>query len=324
MQRRFLRLQFGDERRDPVDRKLVGHRGPLLFCSARSFRRAGRIHRTSKKFHPRWQPTRLPADMTANPRIGSPYTSPSTRQSPLADDVPSRYFQFRTPRAGAEHEAISGDSAEDFWRTAIRPRSTIGTGVACRSAVGGCGRCCLLNSCFGSIGRAHRRCRIRRLAQRRARCAPPDQTGRLAKARRDAVVRQHVACRRPARGRVAEGTDGFKIALFADGLSGPRQMRVAPNGDIFVAETGAGRIRVLRAADGGESQQQRDLRQRTERSLRHRFFSSERSEMGLCRQHRQRRAVSLSSGDLKASLPETVSPNCRMVAAIRPATSPSA
>ena len=43
---------------------------------------------------------------------------------------------------------------------------------------------------------------------------------------------------------------GFKIELFADGLSGPRQMRVAPNGDIFVAETGQGRIRVLRATDG--------------------------------------------------------------------------
>ena len=43
---------------------------------------------------------------------------------------------------------------------------------------------------------------------------------------------------------------GFKVDLFADGLSGPRIMRVAPNGDIFVAETQAGRIRVLRAADG--------------------------------------------------------------------------
>ena len=39
---------------------------------------------------------------------------------------------------------------------------------------------------------------------------------------------------------------GFKIELFADGLSGPRQMRVAPNGDISVAETDAGRVRVLR------------------------------------------------------------------------------
>jgi len=44
--------------------------------------------------------------------------------------------------------------------------------------------------------------------------------------------------------------DGFKVDLFADGLSGPRIMRVAPNGDIFVAETRSGRIRVLRAADG--------------------------------------------------------------------------
>jgi glucose/arabinose dehydrogenase len=43
---------------------------------------------------------------------------------------------------------------------------------------------------------------------------------------------------------------GFKIELFAEGLRGPRQMRVAPNGDIFVAETGAGNIRVLRAPDG--------------------------------------------------------------------------
>jgi hypothetical protein len=43
---------------------------------------------------------------------------------------------------------------------------------------------------------------------------------------------------------------GFRIELFAEGLSGPRIIRTAPNGDIFVAETRAGRIRVLRAADG--------------------------------------------------------------------------
>ena len=44
---------------------------------------------------------------------------------------------------------------------------------------------------------------------------------------------------------------GFRIELFADGLSGPRQMRVAPNGDIFVAETSAGRVRVLRPGKDG-------------------------------------------------------------------------
>ena len=43
---------------------------------------------------------------------------------------------------------------------------------------------------------------------------------------------------------------GFKVELFADGLTGPRELRVAPNGDIFIAETHAGRVRVLRAADG--------------------------------------------------------------------------
>src|SRR4051812_31738901 len=42
--------------------------------------------------------------------------------------------------------------------------------------------------------------------------------------------------------------DGFRVELFAEGLSEPRIIRVAPNGDIFVAETSAGRIRVLRAA----------------------------------------------------------------------------
>ncbi|WP_249780604.1 sorbosone dehydrogenase family protein [Bradyrhizobium sp. dw_78] len=49
---------------------------------------------------------------------------------------------------------------------------------------------------------------------------------------------------------VPQVPDGFKIELFADGLSGPRIIRTAPNGDIFVAETSAGRLRVLRAADG--------------------------------------------------------------------------
>jgi glucose/arabinose dehydrogenase len=42
---------------------------------------------------------------------------------------------------------------------------------------------------------------------------------------------------------------GFTVAAFAK-LQGPRLIRIAPNGDIFVAETGAGRVKVLRAADG--------------------------------------------------------------------------
>jgi glucose/arabinose dehydrogenase len=42
---------------------------------------------------------------------------------------------------------------------------------------------------------------------------------------------------------------GFKVALFASGLVNPRMARVAPNGDLFVAESRANRVRVLRDAD---------------------------------------------------------------------------
>ena len=47
--------------------------------------------------------------------------------------------------------------------------------------------------------------------------------------------------------------NGFEVNLFASGLAGPRIIRTAPNGDIFVAESEAGRISVLRA-NGGEAE----------------------------------------------------------------------
>jgi glucose/arabinose dehydrogenase len=46
---------------------------------------------------------------------------------------------------------------------------------------------------------------------------------------------------------------GFTVRLFASGLSGPRLLRVAPDNDIFIAETREGRIRVMRAADGASA-----------------------------------------------------------------------
>ena len=44
--------------------------------------------------------------------------------------------------------------------------------------------------------------------------------------------------------------DGFEVRLFASGLSHQRLIRVAPNGDVFAAESEAGRIRVLRPSHG--------------------------------------------------------------------------
>jgi glucose/arabinose dehydrogenase len=45
---------------------------------------------------------------------------------------------------------------------------------------------------------------------------------------------------------------GFKVGLYSDGLATPRVIRIAPNGDVFVAESGGGRIRAFRglSADG--------------------------------------------------------------------------
>src|SRR5687768_9266292 len=44
--------------------------------------------------------------------------------------------------------------------------------------------------------------------------------------------------------------EGFTVTQFATGLSGPREINTAPNGDIFVTESGAGRLKVLRDTDG--------------------------------------------------------------------------
>jgi glucose/arabinose dehydrogenase len=49
---------------------------------------------------------------------------------------------------------------------------------------------------------------------------------------------------------------GFKVELYAGGLDNPRLLRTAPNGDIFLAESSAGRIRVFRGmtSDGKPEQ----------------------------------------------------------------------
>lgn len=54
----------------------------------------------------------------------------------------------------------------------------------------------------------------------------------------------------PARGAMPTVPPGFTVTRWAEGLRTPRLLRVSPGGDVFLAETGAGRVRVLRAADG--------------------------------------------------------------------------
>jgi glucose/arabinose dehydrogenase len=63
---------------------------------------------------------------------------------------------------------------------------------------------------------------------------------------------------RPA-GALPKVPTGFAVDVYATGLSQPRVIRRAPNGDIFVAESGAGRIRVLRAPDGAARPVQQEI-----------------------------------------------------------------
>jgi len=51
--------------------------------------------------------------------------------------------------------------------------------------------------------------------------------------------------------------EGWRVDLFAERLEEPRQIRVAPGGDVFIAETAAGRICVLRARAGATRAEER-------------------------------------------------------------------
>lgn len=49
---------------------------------------------------------------------------------------------------------------------------------------------------------------------------------------------------------------GFTVSLFASSLAGPRRMRMAPNGDIFITESNGGKLTVLRARPGADKVEQ--------------------------------------------------------------------
>ena len=52
---------------------------------------------------------------------------------------------------------------------------------------------------------------------------------------------------------------GFQVEPFVANLHDPRTIWVAPNGDIFIAESEPGRIRVLRATDGAATPNSNDF-----------------------------------------------------------------
>ncbi len=72
-------------------------------------------------------------------------------------------------------------------------------------------------------------------------------------------VRNSVTVAKPPQGAELKVLPGFSVKLFATGLEKPRLMRVAPNGDIFVAESSSGRIRVLRPTPDGSKVEKNEV-----------------------------------------------------------------
>ena len=117
----------------------------------------------------------------------------------------------------------------------------------------------------------------------------------------------------PPAGATLKVPPGFKIEQFAAGLENPRLIRVAPNGDIFIAESSSNRMRVMRAADGAEQTGASEIfASGSRQAVRNRILAPRtESEVCLYRQYRLGGAISrIRSGDLHARGPaETVVPS---------------
>ena len=56
----------------------------------------------------------------------------------------------------------------------------------------------------------------------------------------------------PPQGALPKVPEGFAVQVFARGFDQPRTLRVAPNGDIFLSESGTGRVLVFNASAGSQ------------------------------------------------------------------------
>ena len=88
---------------------------------------------------------------------------------------------------------------------------------------------------------------------------------------------------------------GFKVELYATGLDNPRLIRTAPNGDLFLAESETGKIKVFRGVGpDGKAAAGFSLCRGTASAFRHRVLPRRRSSrVGLYRRHRRHCALPL-------------------------------
>jgi len=100
---------------------------------------------------------------------------------------------------------------------------------------------------------------------------------------------------------------GFALDVYAAGLSTPRVIRRAPNGDMFVAESGAGRIRVFRAPDGAARPAQQEIfADNLQRPYGIAFYPADNPRFVYVGETHQVVRYPYAGGDLKASGPPQV------------------
>lgn len=96
--------------------------------------------------------------------------------------------------------------------------------------------------------------------------ATTDEPGQRFEVRLDALAEPHetpsvfngsASVARPE-GALPEAPEGFVVSVFADGLQHARWLAVAPNGDVFLAESFQGKVTVLRDEDGDGRAEIRD------------------------------------------------------------------
>ena len=64
---------------------------------------------------------------------------------------------------------------------------------------------------------------------------------------------------KPPAGFLPKAPEGFEVSVYANDFSHPRFMAVAPDGDVFVADTGAGQVVILRDPQHGAGTPQKEV-----------------------------------------------------------------
>jgi glucose/arabinose dehydrogenase len=136
--------------------------------------------------------------------------------------------------------------------------------------------------------------------------APPKQVGDP-----EASVAANVKVVAPPQGAAPKVPDGFAVQVFASGFKQPRTIRVAPNGDVFLSESGTGRVLVFgapsgSAAAGGTSEKPEVFAQNLERPYGIAFVPPENPQYDYVAAANQVELDPYRDGEVKAAGPAEV------------------